>query len=84
MIKRMMIAAGVAAALVSPALAAQDTVSCEAMLKRVDEIVAQGQPDEATKKQVEEAKAKAAEQLKAGDEEGCKATATQILEALAG
>ena len=84
MIRRVMIAAGMAAALAMPATAAEDGGSCEALLKQVETAATQAKLDDAARKRVEEAKARAMERMKAGDEAGCKETATQLLQVLKG
>ena len=83
MLKKLILTVGLATLLAAPAMAA-DEANCEALLKQVDTAVKAAKLDDAGKAKVSEMKAKAEEQLKAGDEEGCKATATEILEALKG
>ncbi len=93
MMKRILMAAGVAAALTTPAMAADDAAqaaakenktTCESMIKQLDEVLASGKLADAAKEAVEKARAAAAEQMKAGDEEGCKASLGKAMEALKG
>ena len=85
MLKKLIMTAGLAALLSAPAMAAEEAeANCATLLKQVDAALEQSQLDDAGKAKAQEMKAKAEEQMKAGDEDGCKATASEILDAVKG
>ena len=96
MLKRIMMAAGLTAALAMPALAAEDAaqaaqpaqkedkVTCETMLQELDTALQNGKLAEAVKQQLEKAREMATGQMKAGDEAGCKETVSKVLEVVKG
>ncbi len=83
MMKKILMAAGLVSVLAAPALAA-DEGSCAAMLEKADAMAQTAKLDDAARKVLADMKAKAEEQAKAGDEDGCKATAGEMLKALGG
>ncbi len=93
MMKRFLMAAGIAAALSMPALAAddaaqaakkEDKATCQTMMQELDKLVQEKKLDEGIMQQVEKTKQMAAEQMKAGDEAGCQATIGKVIETIKG
>ncbi len=85
MYRKLMIAVAAMSFLAAPALAEEKAAeNCEAMLKKAQEVIAASSLDEAAGKVVAEMREKARKQLQAGDEEGCRATAGELLKALGG
>ena len=93
MMKRIMMAAGLTLALATPTLAADnaaqaapkaDQPTCQTMLQELDKLVQEKKLDESMKQQVEKAKEMAAGQMQAGDEAGCQATVSKVIETIKG